>query len=160
MKIKNILDEDFINYKSPSMFIGTAICNWKCCMEQNMSVEVCQNAPLAQSPTIDYPIKKIYHRYISNDITTSICIGGLEPMLQFDELYELIKYFRLNGCYDTFVIYTGYYPDEIQDKLDMLINMKNIVVKFGRYMPNQEKHYDDILGVYLASDNQYAEVIS
>jgi len=35
--------------------------------------------------------------------------------------------------------------------------MGNIIVKFGRYRPNQEKHYDKILGVFLASDNQYAK---
>ena len=34
---------------------------------------------------------------------------------------------------------------------------KNIIVKFGRYVPNQPAHYDEVLGVYLASDNQYAE---
>ena len=37
---------------------------------------------------------------------------------------------------------------------------ENIIIKFGRYIPNQEKHYDDVLGIELASDNQYAEVIS
>ena len=35
-----------------------------------------------------------------------------------------------------------------------------IIIKYGRFIPNQQKHYDEILGVYLASDNQYAEKIS
>ncbi len=159
MKVRYITDEDFVNYKSPSMFIGTSFCNWKCCTEQNLDIRVCQNAPLAKSKIIDYSNKKIYDRYISNDITKSIVLGGLEPMLQFDELYKLIKYFRENECYDTFVIYTGYYPDEVQDMLDRLVHMKNIVVKFGRYIVGDQPHYDDILGVCLASYNQYAEVI-
>lgn len=29
-----------------------------------------------------------------------------------------------------------------------------------RYIPNQEKHYDEVLGIYLASDNQYAEKLN
>ena len=37
---------------------------------------------------------------------------------------------------------------------------KNIIIKFGRYIPNQQAHYDDILGVNLASNNQYAIKIS
>ena len=32
-----------------------------------------------------------------------------------------------------------------------------VIVKFGRFRPNQEKHYDEVLGVYLISDNQYAK---
>lgn len=37
---------------------------------------------------------------------------------------------------------------------------KNIIVKFGRFIPNQHPHYDEVLGINLASDNQYAEKIS
>jgi hypothetical protein len=36
-------------------------------------------------------------------------------------------------------------------------NCGNIIVKFGRYRPNQEPHFDKVLGVELASDNQYAK---
>ena len=86
-------------------------------------------------------------------------IGGLEPIKQFDDIYNLIKLFRNNGCNDNFVIYTGYYPNEIQDQLELLKPLKNIVFKFGRYIPNQEKHYDEILGISLVSNNQYGEVI-
>ena len=39
------------------------------------------------------------------------------------------------------------------------MNFKNIIIKFGRYVPNQKEHYDEILGINLASSNQYAEVI-
>lgn len=96
----------------------------------------------------------------SNPITKSIVIGGLEPLLQFDEVLSLIKYFRNNGCNDDFVIYTGYYENEVKDKIAEMKKYKNIILKFGRYIPNQEKHYDDVLGVYLASYNQYAKKIS
>lgn len=81
-------------------------------------------------------------------------------MLQFDDVLSLLKYFRENGCDADFVVYTGYYRSEIEDKVQELAKYKNVIVKFGRYVPNQEKHYDEVLGVWLASDNQYAERIS
>ena len=40
------------------------------------------------------------------------------------------------------------------------MNFNNIIVKFGRFIPNQESHYDEILEVNLASPNQYARKIS
>jgi hypothetical protein len=57
---------------------------------------------------------------------------------------------------DDVVIYTGYTWDEIHEQVEFLRGYKNIVVKFGRYKPGQESHMDDVLGVKLASDNQYA----
>ena len=48
----------------------------------------------------------------------------------------------------------------IINKVCLLSNYKNIIIKYGRYITNQEKHYDEVLGVYLASENQYAERIS
>ena len=81
-------------------------------------------------------------------------------MLQFDDVLSLLKYFREHDCDADFVIYTGYYRYEIEDRVQELEKYKNVIVKFGRYVPNQEKHYDEVLGVWLASDNQYAERIS
>ena len=102
----------------------------------------------------------IYNHYISNPISKAIVLGGLEPMLQFEEVYSLIKYFRDNGCNDSFVIYTGYNKNELHWELDQLRAFRNIIVKFGRYVPGQEKHFDAVLGVELASKNQFAEVVS
>jgi organic radical activating enzyme len=160
MKIKGLVDEDFVNFKLPCMFISIGTCNWKCCIEINIPVTVCQNSDLAKQKDIDIPIDEIFNRYISNPISEAIVIGGLEPMMQFEDIYDLIKYFRDKEINDTFVIYTGYYPDEIQDKIEKLKSFKNIICKFGRYVPNQEKHFDEVLGVNLVSDNQYGEVIS
>ena len=160
MRIKQLKDEDFVNYKNPAMFIGTCFCDWKCCTENKLSTTVCQNSQLAQSKTVYMPVDEIFHRYINNNITKSIVIGGLEPFKQYDELLELIKYFRDHNCYDDFVIYTGYYDYELQKEILELKQYSNIVIKFGRYIPNHNKHYDNILGIYLASDNQYAEKIS
>ena len=74
-------------------------------------------------------------------------------------LFEFIKYFR-QYCDDEIVIFTGFYKDEIINEIRLLKQYKNIIIKYGRYIPNHEKHYDDVLGVYLISDNQYAEKIS
>ena len=36
MRVKTVVDEDFTNYKKPSMFIGTISCGGKCCIEAGM----------------------------------------------------------------------------------------------------------------------------
>ena len=146
---------DFINYKKVCMFISTYSCDWKCCTESNLPIETCQNCELALSETIDIPYESVFNRYISNPISKSIVIAGLEPMLQKDEVYELIKYFRQHNCNDDIVIYTGYYEEEIKEFINKLKDeFKNIYIKFGRFIPNQQPHYDKVLGVKLASDNQ------
>ena len=160
MKIRGLQDEDFVNYKNPSMFIGCCECDWKCCIEQKCDKSMCQNSPLANSKIVDISADEIFRRYINNPITKSIVVGGLEPFLQINEIIELINTFRQNDCLDDFVIYTGYYPGEIIDKISLLSNYPNIVIKYGRFIPNQDKHFDKVLGVYLASDNQFAERIS
>jgi hypothetical protein len=157
MEVKQIIDEDFVNYKIPSMYIGFPKCSFKC--EKECGKRVCQNGVLAASPTIDIDIDNIVSRYMSNFITSAIVIAGLEPFDSYDDLFSLMQSFRKHTD-DDIVIYTGFYKGEILDQINQIINLKNIVIKFGRYIPDQEKHYDDILGVYLASDNQYAERIS
>ncbi len=157
MIIKQLLDEDFVNYKKPSMFIGFPSCSWKC--EKECGKKVCQNGTLATSPDITIGVKSIVNRYINNPITSSIICGGLEPFDTWDDLYQLIVYMRVS-TQDDIVIYTGYYKEEIEEYINELKAFRNIIIKFGRYIPNQEKHYDEVLGVYLASNNQYAEKIS
>jgi len=160
MKVKGIVAEDFIQYKQPSMFISTCFCDWKCCREAGLDESVCQNSPLAQAESMEIDNEKIYDMFVSNPITQVIVIGGLEPMIQINEVIELIDFFRKNGEDCPFIIYTGYYPQEIPKEILRLKEYKNIVVKYGRFIPDQESHYDSILGVNLASPNQYAEVIS
>ena len=160
MKVKAIVAEDFINYKLPSMFISTCYCSWKCCTEQGLDVGVCQNAPLAQMEDKDINDQIIYEQFVNSPITKAIVIGGLEPMIQINEVIDLIKLFRNQGEDCPFVIYTGYYPNEILEPLKRLKQYKNIIVKFGRFIPNDQSRYDEILGVTLASSNQYAQKIS
>ena len=88
MLVKQIIDEDFVNYKKPSMFIGSPQCSWKC--ENECGRRVCQNSALSKSPTIDIPVEKIVERYVSNHITHAIVIGGLEPFETFDDLFRLV----------------------------------------------------------------------
>lgn len=159
MKIFNFIEEDFTNYKLPCMFIPTTTCTFKC--EKEAGIKCCQNSPWIKQIPLDISVEMLYNIYINNPITKAIVIGGLEPFDQFNELFDLISYFRTyKNCKDTFVIYTGYYPEEIDGYLCMLKGYENIIVKFGRYIPNSEKIFDDLLGVTLASDNQYAVKIS
>lgn len=157
MKICALQDEDFINYKKPSMFIGFPSCSWKC--DRECGMQVCQNSALASSPIKDIGFKTIVNRYINNPITSAVCCGGLEPLDTWDDLYGLITYLRVS-TQDDIVIYTGYYKEEIEEYINKLKAFPNIIVKFGRYIPNQKKHFDEVLGIHLASDNQYAEQIS
>lgn len=159
MIIKTIVDEDFVNYKKPSMFIAFPKCNWKC--EKECGMRVCQNSALADYPSINVSARTVIERYLSNKLTSAIVIGGLEPMDSFDSLHWLIRVIR--NAYrhnDDIVIYTGYYKDEILEKVEALTMFKNIIIKFGRFIPNNPGRFDEILGIHLASDNQYAEKIS
>lgn len=158
MIIKGLLDEDFINYKKPSMFISFPHCSFKCDKESGKNL--CQNSSLSKSPNIDVDIEKIVDRFMNNDITKAIVFGGLEPLDSFEDVMETIKLVRSKDCLCDIVIYTGYYENEVQEYIDKLKQFKNIIVKFGRYIPDNKPHYDDILGVDLASDNQYAVKIS
>ena len=153
MKIKGLISEDFVNYKKPAMTIMFPYCTFKC------GTEYCQNSPLLKSEDIEMDISNIVIRYLNNPITESVVMQGLEPFDSWDDLIEFVKQLR-ESTNDDIVIYTGYYKEEIADKIPLLSKYKNIVIKYGRYIPRQEKHYDEVLGVYLASSNQYAERIS
>ena len=156
MLIKGLTDEDFVNYKEPSMFIIFPSCSWKC--EVECGEHCCQNSALAQAPNINVSVDALINRYMNNPITHAVVCGGLEPLDSWDNLQCFIMNFRYWSG-DDIVIYTGYDEDEIQDKLEWLSLYKPIIVKFGRYIPGQQQHYDSILGVRLASDNQYAKVV-
>ena len=157
MVIKGITAEDFSNYKKPSMFIAFPRCDFKC--DREWGVQVCQNGALAKAPDIEIDVDIIVKKYLDNPITKAVVAGGLEPFDSWSDLLLFIEKFR-EKSQDDIVIYTGYYKEEITDKINILRRYSNIVIKFGRFLPNQKKHYDEILGVELSSPNQYAEVIS
>lgn len=161
MRVKTIIDEDFTNYKKPCMFIGTISCGGKCCTDAGIPLCTCQNDSWRKEDIITIDDRELCVRYLNNFLTSSIVFGGLEPFEQYDEMVSVIWNLRtIYACDDDIVIYTGYNRDEIKDKVVDLEQYKNIIIKFGRYVPNQKPHYDGVLGVHLASDNQYGERIS
>lgn len=150
MKIKNLIDEDFTNYKKPSMFIGTSSCDFKC--DKECGKPVCQNSELAKAPTIEINNANLINRYLNNPITEAITIGGLEPFDTFEDTLSFINDFR-DYSDDDIVLYTGYNYEEIKHLIDILKCYDNIIVKFGRFIPNKPHKYDELLGVSLTSDN-------
>lgn len=152
MKIKGLIDEDFVNYKKPSMFISTYTCSFKCCEECGQAV--CQNLPLVSQSTIEVDNAELSQRYVNNNISQAVVIGGLEPLDDVKDILEFIRVFRRYSD-DDIVIYTGYNEKEVQPCIDRLKAMaSNIIIKFGRFVPDQQPHYDEVLGVKLASDHQ------
>lgn len=161
MRVKTIVDEDFTNYKKPAMFIGTISCGGKCCIEAGIPMSVCQNDGWRSCAPVVLSDREICMRYLSNPLTGAIVFGGLEPFEQAKEVRKLVWTLRsVFGCNDDIVIYTGYNRNEIEEQVKLLSEFENIIVKFGRFCPNQTPHYDEVLGIELASDNQYAERIS
>lgn len=161
MRVKQIIYEDMVNYKKPSMFIGTMSCNGKCCIEANIPLSMCQNDSLRNAPITQINDMLLIEKYLGNPITKAIVIGGLEPFEQFNELFWFLFVLRnVYMCNDDVVIYTGYYENELASQIDYLKAFPNIIIKFGRYIPDNNPYYDELLGVELASDNQYAKQIS
>ena len=156
MKILGIIEEDFVNYKEPCMTIEFPHCDFKCDKENGN--QICQNYALSNESCIELSFKSIINKYTQNNITKAIVFQGLEPFYDFNELKKIVKEFRAETK-DIIIIYTGYTENEIKKEINCLKQFSNIIVKFGRYIPNQKSHYDEILGVKLASNNQYAEVI-
>lgn len=159
MKLKGIIDTDTVNYKKISMVIEFPNCSFKC--DKECGMQVCQNSKLAFAPTIDITYEDIVERYLTNLITNAIVMQGLEPFDSTEDVYELVKAFR-DKTNDDIVIYTGYTEEECDWHIGYFrgFPLKNIIIKFGRFIPNQESHYDEVLGVNLASSNQYARKIS
>ena len=157
MIIKSLLDEDFVNYKKPSMFIAFPRCSFKC--EKEGGVNCCQNSDLVKSPNLYVDAESIVERYLQNPITKAIVLGGLEPFDSWPDLFDIVILFREKTDNDI-VIYTGYNKNEIQEEINILSKYKNIIVKFGRFIPDNKEKYDDVLGIKLKSENQYAELIS
>ena len=172
MKIKGIIDEDFVNYKKPSMYIAFPNCSFKC--DKYNGCQVCQNEPIAQMANIEINKETIIERYLDNPITQAFVLSGLEP---FDSALDLISFISCvrndYECDDDIVIYTGYTEEELStghydggstevltDFYNFICMFPNIIIKFGRYIMNDESHLDPLLGVQLASKNQYAKKVS
>lgn len=160
MLVNNIIDEDIINYKEVSMFIGMPFCSGKCWKELGLDCSICQNDKLRNSDLIDVDILALVKRFQDNPLSKAVVFGGLEPLDSAADVYYFIFTMRQLGLNNKVVIYTGYKEEEkdVQDFIDILKEhyFTNVIIKVGRYIPNSNSRYDDILGVTLASDNQYA----
>lgn len=61
MKLKGLVDEDFVQYKKPSMFVIAPYCTFKC--DKEAGCNVCQNSDLAAAPIIEMDDIDIWIRY-------------------------------------------------------------------------------------------------
>lgn len=160
MKLTQLIDEDFTNFKKAAMFLGTTRCSGKCYTECGLPKETCQNCDLMNGEQMEVPDDEIVDRYLSNPITRAIVIGGLEPFDTWDEVYEFVMAFRQKSN-DPIVIYTGYYPNEVVLRVNILSsNYENIYIKYGRYIPGRHPVKDPVLGIELASPNQFGVKVS
>ena len=175
MKLLNIIDEDIVNYKKISMFIAFPFCSMKCNIDAGSNI--CQNSSLKDYETINIDKDHLIERYLSNPLSKAIVLGGLEP---FDSPFDLISFVHdlrnKHHCNDDVVIYTGYTENELEgratynydsgslpsvitDVFKQLKSYPNIIVKFGRFIYGDEPHFDEVLGINLISNNQYAKII-
>ena len=156
MKLKGLNDYDICNYKEPSMFLIFPNCTFKCDKECGRSI--CQNSALAHEPEVEIKAVDVVQRYINNSLTHAVVCGGLEPFDSWDDLWSFICVFR-GFSKDPIIIYTGYKEEEVQERIKFLSKLDNIIVKFGRFIPDSPHIFDTVLGVELASNNQYAKNI-
>lgn len=159
----DVKTDDTTDYKETSLLLVFPKCSGKC--------NGCQNWQLFNIKNIrTYKIKSIIELYNSLNTHKSIVCAGLEPFDSFDELLLLIsKIVRLEKSVD-FIIYTGYNKEEIDSKIKLLLetfilNVKNrqskIIIKYGRYdKTKNKKWYSKVLGVGLATSNQYVIMYS
>jgi hypothetical protein len=172
MKIKGLIDESFVDYRKPAMYIAFPTCSFKC--DKLNGCQVCQNCKLASEPDIDITKEDIIERYLDNPITQAIVLSGLEPLDSVLDVISFVDALRNKyRCNDDVVIFTGYTQVEVEsgnfgncsaaigrDFWDFLRSFPNMYVKFGRYVMGEEPHKDEVLGISLASSNQYGVKIS
>lgn len=147
-----------MNYKEPAMFVAFPYCSFKC--ERDCGIKCCQNSALARAANIEIPAERIVEIYKKNsNLSKALVFGGLEPLDSFGDVVDLIVEFR-KDFQDPIIIYTGYTEDEAAAYIKALTEFPNIIVKFGRFVPDQPPHVDELLGVRLMNPEQYAKKIS
>ena len=75
MLIKGLIDESFVDYKKPSMYIAFPKCSFKCDKEAGCSI--CQNSRLAHEEDINISAIEIVSRYVKNDIINCLVLSFL-----------------------------------------------------------------------------------
>lgn len=162
IKLHGFLEEDLQDYKKASMFLAFPKCSFKCALEQGLQPEkVCQNYFNIKEKSLDFDLSFLYNIYIQNPITEAFVLGGLEPLDTFEDVLAFIEFIREEKALDDdIVIYTGYYPEEVDEKIKKLKKFNNIYMKCGRFRLGQEKHFDSVLGINLANKEQFGIKIS
>ncbi len=161
MKIVDIRDS-FHEYRKSGLLIAVRDCDYKCCHEGGYDISMCHNYHLDGAKEIELSPDNLGNRIINNNTIDCIVIAGKEPMLDkyFNDIVSTINYLRNNKWNKDIVIYTGYTEEELKEKINILKNNKNIIIKFGRFIPNQKPIYDEIGGIFLANHGQYFKRIS
>lgn len=156
MLVTEITDNDTRFYKKPSLYVATAKCSFKC--DRECGEPICSEYSKAGVRGIHYTPKQILNKYISSLHAEALVFGGMEPFDSAIDLYLCIKEFRAAYQNVPIIIWSGYTPDELNELgfLTPLLQFPNIIIKFGRYVPDDKPHYDQLLGVRLASRNQRA----
>lgn len=161
MKLKQIVDEVFGDYKEAGMLLIFPECSWKC--------EGCQNKHLALLETKNFPDEEIIKRFQENPFTKCIILGGLEPFYNESSIDDISMFIsHLIEAYPTkedrpmLIIYTGYEMNELGDILskyalsDLFSEYGNGIIKCGRYVQDSSPYFNNTLGVTIASLNQDA----
>lgn len=158
MRLKGIIDYDCTNYKKPCLTLEFPYCSFKC--DKLNGCRVCQNSELALEPDIEVSGEAIWKMYKDNPLTKAFCLQGLEPFDSYLDLIEFIQFIRLyKKCDDPIIIYTGYERGEDPIVENDIRKYHNIIIKWGPYINNNTSYYNQMLGVRLASDNQWSEFI-
>lgn len=157
INLHGYLEEDLVDYKRAGMFLAFPKCSFKCAKELGIEPkDICQNYSNIEVAPTPYDLEDLWKIYDENPLTECFILGGLEPMDSFDDVLKFVKFIREEKkCNDVIVIYSGYYDDEIADKMNILRQYIPVIIKCGRYKPGQKSHYDRVLGVNLANIEQY-----
>ena len=160
IELKGVIWEDTVNYKKISTTLMFPNCSFKC--DKENGEQLCQNWSLAAAPTQRVNVLNLLDTYLSNPLTEALVFQGLEPFDSPIDLRIVSALLNTLGIRDDVVIYTGYDKYEVSPNLFRYLKETipgHLIIKWGRYRPNQEGHFDEALGVYLASNNQYGEII-
>ena len=159
MILKGILDCDFTNYKEPVLTLEFSQCDFKC--DKLNGCKVCQNSSLVDEPNLDISLETIWQLYQQNPLTKGFCCQGLEPLDSTLDLLDFIMFIRMTKqCNDPIIIYTGYNKEEVTKFIYQIYHYPNLIFKWGRFILGHQPHYDKVLGVQLASNNQYGEKLT
>lgn len=144
------IKETFNDYKKVGMYVAFPQCSLNC--------KNCQNAHLREVEPLEVSLDYLVKIILDNDLIDSVILSGMNPMDSFDDVMSLIREVR-NKSNIEIIIYTGMRESNLTNEIKKLKEFNNVIIKFGEYIPNSKEKFDEVLGINLASDNQYAKRI-